>query len=91
MVGQHVSEWWVNMIRNLQFILLFTITAPSWGLRSMTFSMFSFLAFLKISKGEKAYARAFLFYAILLYDLFNDLLFILFIYLSVAYKINLFI
>ena len=55
---------WAKIVMSL-FILLFTITAPSWGLRSMTFSMFSFLAFLKISKGEKAYARAFLFYAIL--------------------------
>lgn len=47
------------------FILLFIPEAPPLSIRSMAFLAFSFLAFLKIEKGEKAYANAFLFYAVL--------------------------
>ncbi|MDP4284109.1 MAG: hypothetical protein Q8891_06775 [Bacteroidota bacterium] len=65
---------WVKMGMSL-FILLFIPAIPSWGIRSITFLVFSFLAFLKISKGEKAYARAFLFYAIL----FNPFIRIIFL------------
>ena len=31
MVGQHVSEWWVNMLRNLQFATLTDIITKAWA------------------------------------------------------------
>lgn len=62
--GDKSFSVWAKMGMSL-FILLLIAATPSLGIRSISFLVFSFLAFLKISKGEKPYARAFLFYAVL--------------------------